>query len=126
MANYSHFRFDELSTEKITSLMLKSFLVHDDEFALACRENLKRRTTKSACSCNPPVGYPHLPSCKINKPAQGIPSANDSRWKESEQELLAALTWYLEDDKRMVEAGILENIELRPAFAMLQKYRSAK
>jgi len=39
-----------------------------------------------------------------------------------EKELIEALQWYLEDDKRSVEMGILENIELRPAFAILKKY----
>lgn len=33
--------------------------------------------------------------------------------------LLETLKWYLEDDKRQVENGILENINLRPASNVL-------
>jgi len=35
--------------------------------------------------------------------------------------LRAALAWYLEDDKRSVDDGTLENIRDRPAFAALQE-----
>ena len=35
--------------------------------------------------------------------------------------LRAALAWYLEDDKRSVDDGTLENIRDRPAYAALQE-----
>ena len=35
--------------------------------------------------------------------------------------LRAALAWYLEDDKRSIDDGTLENIRDRPAFAALQE-----
>ena len=41
-------------------------------------------------------------------------------------DLIEALNWYLEDDKRSVEMGILENIELRPADSALKKYDKYK
>ena len=72
MADYSHFPFDEFSVDEIAQMMLQSVLLGDDEFAIACREQIKRRPTTHAvdaapavCTCEPPDGYPHLPSCPL-------------------------------------------------------------
>lgn len=54
-----------------------------------------------------------------------IPVKTDAQKIEAmEQEiaiLRAALEWYLEDDKKAVEYGILESVDKRPAYAVLQK-----
>lgn len=39
-----------------------------------------------------------------------------------EEELLNALLWYLEDDMRAFEQGILEAVSYRPAYAVLEKH----
>lgn len=75
MADYSDFPFSEFSHDEITRMMVQSVLLHDVEFVVACREQLKRSTpgayhgtssqttSTTACSCNPPEGFPHLPTC---------------------------------------------------------------
>ena len=35
-------------------------------------------------------------------------------------EMRTALEWYLADDERSVEMGILESVDKRPAFALLK------
>ncbi|KKN28158.1 hypothetical protein LCGC14_0857240 [marine sediment metagenome] len=42
------------------------------------------------------------------------------RLKVRIDELAQALFWYLEDDKRSVEEGILEKVEDRPAASVLK------
>jgi len=39
-----------------------------------------------------------------------------------ENELLDVLLWYLEDDMRSFEQGILEAVSDRPAYAVLEKH----
>lgn len=43
MADYSNFPFADFSVDEIAQMMLQSFLLGDNEFGIACREEIKRR-----------------------------------------------------------------------------------
>jgi len=45
MSEYSNFPFQEFSTEELGKMMVESILLGDDEFAIACREEIKKRLT---------------------------------------------------------------------------------
>lgn len=58
MADYSNFPFDNFSIDEIAEMMMQSVLLGDDEFAVACREQIKRRRTDECiCGYNPETGY---------------------------------------------------------------------